>query len=121
MRNPGLIDINGNKMQLPSNFDAGILGLPFSPSGKHLIVWSSYDRMDYDKYSRYRAEIIAYYILDAKGFKAIKPDFNYYSKSWSIEKLIWINEHSIALKIYYEDRVGDGSKLNYNYVKTKIE
>lgn len=113
---------SGKKMLLPSNFDAGILGLLFSASGKQFIIFSSYDGPDYEEYYSYRAEIIAYKILpQEKGLNAIKTNFHYYSKDWSIEKIAWINENSIALKIFKEQKSGDGSKTKYEYYKTTIK
>ncbi len=111
---------SGKKMLLPSNYDTGILGLLLSPSCNQFIIYSSYDGPDYENYYSNRAEIIGFNITNDKGLKAIKSSFEYYSKDWSIDNLTWINDKSIALKIYEENRWGDGSGMHYKYFKTNL-
>lgn len=107
--------LSGRKMLLPSNFDAGIIALPFSPSGNQFIAYSLYDLPNYEDYYAYRSEIIAFRIK-GKGLDAVKPNFTYHSKDWSIEKLVWIDEHSIALETY------DGSvDVPHKYYKAVIK
>lgn len=110
----------GNKLYLPSSYDAGIAGMLVSPSCKQFIVWSSYDGPDYENYYEYRSEITGFTIANGKGLATIKPSFKYYTKDWSIESLTWVGDDSIALKIYTEQRTGNGEGLNFEYFKTTL-
>lgn len=109
------------KMWLPSNYDAGILGFNFSPSGNFLMVYSSYDGPDYDNYYEYRAEIFIFSVGKEKGLKAIKLYGSYYTKDWSITDIVWGNNNTIALKVYEGERRGDGIEGDYKYLKAVIE
>jgi hypothetical protein len=106
------------KMLLPSNYDAGVLKLLLSPACKQLIVCSSYDGPDYADYYEDRAEIFVLDVTTGAGLKGIKPAFRYYTKDWSIADLTWVNDKTIALKIY-EGRSGDSSSVHY--VKTVLK
>ncbi|MES2679414.1 MAG: hypothetical protein V4635_05990 [Bacteroidota bacterium] len=106
------------KLVLPCNYDQGIIGLEISPSCNQFIVYSSYDRPDYTEYYDYRAEIFGFTITQGQGFKIIKPSFKYYTKDWSIDKITWIDENTLALKLYDGERAGDGENLKFHYFKT---
>jgi len=117
-----LVEIESQrKMLLPSNYDAGIIGVPLSPAGKKFVVYSSYDGFDYKNYYNHRSELFAYTIEEGRGLDAVKPMFTYYTRDFSIANVTWIDENTIALKIYEEDRLGDGSHLNYRYLKSQIK
>ena len=108
------------KMLMPSNYDAGILTMLLSPNCNKLIVCSSYDGPDFGNYYEDRAEIFVFKVNTGTGLKEIIPDFKYYTKDWSIEDLIWVNDKTIAIKIYEENRWGDGSGVNYKYFKADL-
>ena len=108
------------KMLMPSNYDAGILNMLLSPTCHQLIVSSSYDGPDYVNYYEDRAEIFVFNITTGIGLKGIKPAFKYYTKDWSIEDLIWVNDKTIAVKIYEGNREGDGSGVHYKYLKAGL-
>jgi hypothetical protein len=105
---------SGEKMLLPCNYDAGILGLLMAPGCNRFIIYSSYDGPDYVNYYEHRAEIISFTIAEDDGLKAIKPAFKYYSKDWSIEDLTWIDDETIAIKVY------DESGVPYKYFNAKF-
>jgi len=111
----------GIKMVLPSNYDAGIMGLLFSPSCNQFIVYSSYDGPDYTNYYDYRAEIIGFTVTEGQGVDAIKPSFKHYTKNWSIADVTWIDENALALKLYDGERTGNGENLKYRYFKTNLK
>lgn len=113
-------DAKTDSMYLPSNFDGGLLGIAHAISGKAFLIYSAYDGPDYMEYYDHRSEVIAFKITAEKGLTAIKPWFSWTTGDWSIEELIWIGESQIALKIYEEGRWGDGSKLTFRYLKTRI-
>lgn len=108
------------KMFMPSNYDAGILTILLSPVCNQLIVCSSYDGPDYVNYYEDRAEIFVFNVTTGIGLKGIKPTFKYYTKDWSIEDLTWVNDKTIALKMYEGNRTGDGSKVAYKYFKADL-
>lgn len=112
--------LSQDSMYLPSNYDAGLLGIAHAISGNAFLLYSAYDGPDYGEYYDYRSEIIAYKMSGEEGLSAIKPWFSWTTGDWSIEELIWIDTDQIALKIYKEGRWGDGSELNFNYLKTRI-
>ena len=109
------------KMYLPSSFDAGILGITFSPSGNKLLVYSSYDDPDFDDYYFYRADFYIYSIGKKPGLEALQLFGNYYSMDWSIEDMIWVNDQTVALKVYKGQRSMAGTEGGYSYLKTKID
>lgn len=109
------------KTTLPCSFDAGINAFIFSPNNQFLLLSSTYDGPDYENYYDYRAEIILYKIEKEQGLKGLKPYRIFEIKDYSIEDVVWINEDSIALKIYEEGRMGSGIKGEYQYLKTNIK
>ncbi len=117
-----LVDNNsGEEMYLPSGYDAGVLGLVFSPSAKFMLVYSSYDGPDYDNYYEDRAEFFLFSVKKGKGLSAVKLYGEFYTKDWSIEEIIWIDDKTIALKIYEGPRRGNGVQGGYKYLKTTIK
>lgn len=109
------------KMLMPSGYDAGILSMLPSPEGSQLLVCSSYDGPDFENYYTNRAEIMIYHIAAGSGLHGIKPAFKFYTKDWSIEEVTWINDKTIALKVYEEARTGDGSDVHYRYLQLDIQ
>ena len=110
-----------NKILLPSSYDGGIAGLTFSPSCNQFIVFSSYDGPDYVEYYSDRAEIFGFKVTTDKGLKAVKPAFIYFSKDWSLENLVWINDSTIALKTYAENRSAKNQDhLHYMFFKADL-
>ncbi|MBK9048419.1 MAG: hypothetical protein IPL74_17615 [Bacteroidetes bacterium] len=109
-----------NRTMLPSDYDSGILGMLFSPSCKQLLVYSSYDGPDYDKYYDHRAELFIFKVAHGEGLNGIRQKLQYYTKLWSIEKLIWVTEKSIALKIYEGEKHGDDTLINFKYYLTDL-
>lgn len=108
------------KMIMPSNYDAGILSMSFSPSCSQLMISSSYDGPDFREYYEHRAEIFIFNVTTGNGLSGIKPSLKFYTKDWSIDDLIWINDKTIALKVYEEGKQSAESKNNYKYYKTKL-
>jgi hypothetical protein len=111
----------GIKLVLPSNYDAGIMDLLFSPSCNQFLVYSSYDGPDYTNYYEYRAEIIGFTITQGQGFDAVKPSFKYYTKDWSIDHVMWVDENTLTLKLYNGERTGNGENSKYRYFKTNLK
>lgn len=108
------------KMLMPSTYDAGILKMLLSPSCNQLVVCSSYDGPDYGNYYEYRAEIFLFHVSTESGLKGITPALNYYTKDWSINDLIWIDENTIALELYNGTRRGDEENLKFRYFKSSL-
>lgn len=109
-----------NRTILPSDYDSGISGMLFSPSCKQFLVYSSYDGPDYDKYYDHRAELFIFSIAHGEGLNGIRQQLQYFTKSWSIENLVWVNEKSIALKVYEGEKQGDEALINFKYYLTDL-
>ncbi|MBK9425506.1 MAG: hypothetical protein IPN54_15465 [Bacteroidetes bacterium] len=105
---------------LPSDYDSGILGMLFSPSCKQLLVYSSYDGPDFDKYYDHRAELFIFSIAHGEGLNGIRQKLQYYTKSWSIESIVWVNEKTIALKVYEGEKHGDDAMNKFKYYLTDL-
>ena len=113
--------LTGKTMWLPTNYDQGILGIEFSPSGKQFVVFSSYDGLDFENYYDYRAEFFVFNIVEGTGLDAIQISFNYVTTDWSIDDVTWVGGNKLAIKIYTENRWGDGSQLGFKYLITEIK
>ncbi|MBL7915441.1 MAG: hypothetical protein JNL49_10395 [Bacteroidia bacterium] len=107
-----------NRLILPSDYDSGILGMLFSTSCNQFLVYSSYDGPDYDKYYDHRSELFIFSIAHGEGLNGVRQQLQYFSKSWSIENLVWVNEKSIALKVYEGEKQGDDSMNKYKFYLT---
>ena len=118
-----LIEVNSKKrMLLPSDFDIGVQGIFFSPSGNRLIIYSSYDGPDYDNYYNHRAEFHIYNINKQKGLKALELYGHYYINDCSIKNIVWFkNNNTIALKTYEGQRSNNRIQNEYVYFKTKLK
>lgn len=113
-----LYEISSNrKMLLPSNFDAGILKMVFSPSCKQLLICSSYDGPDFENYYSHRSEIFLFSISLDYGLSGITPSSMFYTKDWSIDSIIWLSDHTIALKTYTGSRPLESRSTAYEYYK----
>ncbi len=116
-----LIDsVSKKRMLMPSDYDAGIIGILLSSNCHQLIVYSSYDGPDYDDYYMNRAEFYLFKMDKNKGLDGVQPFLKYSTKHWSIEDIAWVNDKKIALKLYHEQRWGDGSGLNYKYFQASF-
>lgn len=110
-----------NKILLmPSGYDAGILSMALSPACNKLLVCSSYDGPDYANYYEDRAVIFVFKITKEFGLKGIQPAYKFFTKDWSIADIVWVNNKTIALKIYEEQHEGDGIDVHYRYFKTEL-
>lgn len=108
------------KLLLPSSYDAGIASMLLSPSCKNLVVWSSFDSPDFENYYENRAEFYSFTVAGDMGVKGIKPASKHFSKDWSIDDLTWINDRSIALKVYRNKKPTDGNDKEYKYFKADL-
>jgi hypothetical protein len=105
---------------MPSGYDAGILSLSLSPACNKLLVCSSYDGPDYANYYEDRAVIFIFNIFKKYGLKGIQPACKFFTKDWSIADIVWINNKTIALKVYNEQQGGDGIDVHYRYFKMEL-
>lgn len=108
---------SGKEMSLYADFDNGLLGLRVSPACTHFATYSSYDMPDYDKYYNHRALTMLYEVDKAVGLKAIRLKITFGLKQWSIMEVKWIDENSIALKLYKE---AYSTKVKFAYFKVKV-
>lgn len=111
----------GKEMWLPADFDQGIMGISFSPSGTYFMVYSSYDGPDYDNYYDHRAEMHLYAIGKAYGLDAIIYIKSIYTVEWSIDNLTWVNDSSFAVKTYNENRRFNADEMEFKYFKTELK
>ncbi|MBD1394549.1 hypothetical protein [Mucilaginibacter glaciei] len=109
---------SGKTMPLPADYDAGLLGLLVSPLCDRFVTYSSYDMPDYDKYYNHRALIVLYYINKGVGIKVITEKMKFGLRKWSINEVKWLDNKSIALKLYQE---AYSDKVKFAYFKVRIE
>ena len=114
------------KMMLPDTFDGGVSGLKISASQKQVLMYLSYDGANYADYYPHRAEIIFMQIGEGKGFHELTNPKICIITEWSIEEIVWIDEKSIALKVYDKhEEVSNGRYYYhepvYQYFKTEIK
>jgi hypothetical protein len=109
-----------NLMILPCTYDQGILGLSFSNSCDQFITYSAYDSPDFNKYYQYRSELIGFKITQGTGLGCIKPFFKYYNEEWSIEKLIWVTDKKIAIRVYTQEMPAIGNGFHFQYYTTEL-
>lgn len=109
-----LLDKNtGTQDYLESPFDSECEIPSLSPNENKLIAFSSsvFDKESY----------IALYKNDSENKKL---DFkkSFYTSDWRIKEIIWIDNNSIALKVFdkYGGKTGDGL-INSQYLKGEIE
>jgi hypothetical protein len=105
---------------MPSGYDAGILAMSLSPACNKLLVCSSYDGPDYANYYEDRAVIFIFNITKEYGLNGIQPVFKFFTKDWSIADIVWVNNKTIALKIYVEQHGGDGIDVQFKYYKKEF-
>jgi hypothetical protein len=107
---------NGVRMVVPSNYDGGLRGMVVSPKCSRLAFYSSYDGIDYSDYYEYCSEIFFYQLHEGNGIQTLTPESVYFTKAFTITEMFWINEKTIILKTYAEDRhqVSE-DKLTYQY------
>lgn len=103
------------EMLLPSDFDQGVMGMVFSPSGKYFVIYSSYDGPDYNSFYHYRAEIIVYPITEGTGLKTIGKPKEYHLYDWSIDELFWKDDNTISLKAYSGHKTIKGVDGGHTY------
>ena len=64
--------------------------------------------------------IFVFKITKEFGLKGIQPAYKFFTKDWSIADIVWINNKTIALKIYEEQHEGDVIDVYYRYFKTEL-
>ena len=109
---------SGKKILLPTDFDTGLLGVRVSPPCDQFLTYSSYDMPDYNKYYPHRALIILYNLRKGIGLNGVKCNKTLGFKLWSIMEVKWIDEKSIALKLYKEE---NSNETRFTYFKVKVE
>jgi hypothetical protein len=109
------------RFYLDAPFDAGIKGMQLSKNKTYLVVYSSYDGPDYDDYYATRSTFTFYKIKKNKGIKGMIVYYSFESTEWSIEELIWINNNTLALKVYTGERNGDKIEGSFLYYTVKID
>ena len=112
-----LVESTGKKMLLPSGYDQGIIDLDISVSCTKFLIFSSYDGPDYVDYYSDRSEINSYRLTGKNGLNDIRPDFTIYFKDWSISNAAWIDDKSLALKLYSEGL----NEAVYHYFRAAIK
>jgi hypothetical protein len=109
------------KMPVPSSYDSGLTGLLMSTTGKYMLIYSSYDGDDYINYYSHRSEFTIYAVGAHKDIEGLKVYRNFISKDWFVEEIVWDNDTTLVLKVYTENKTGNGDGLQYKYYKTVIK
>jgi hypothetical protein len=107
------------KLELNSNYDAGLIELKISPNSKLMALLSSYDGSDFENYYQHRAIIEILEIKKEKSIKCIKRKYFLTSQKFSISEIIWIDNGTIAFKGYSSDRL-PRTDSEYDYLKIEL-
>jgi hypothetical protein len=83
-------------------------------------VCSSYDGPDYADYYEDRAVLFIFNITKEYGLKGIQPGCKYFTKDCSIADIVWVNNKTIAIKIYDEQHGGDEIDVQFKYFKMDL-
>lgn len=118
-----LNDYTDEILALLSTFDSGVTGMISSADERTMVYYSSSERQKYSEYYSHRAEITICDVMKDGETKRIKSPQIFTTKDWSIEEISWIDNSTIALKVYNEV---DWDKPIYQektfmYLKTKIQ
>ncbi|KOS07594.1 hypothetical protein AM493_17280 [Flavobacterium akiainvivens] len=108
-------------MYVPSSYDSGVMGFSVSPSGKYFLVYSSYDGPDYADYYTTRSEFMIYSIGQTKGMKGLRLYREFESTEWSIDEMVWLDNSTLALKVYAGNAAVDMEPVQYKYYETVIK
>lgn len=93
---------SNTSLQIPSNFDQGIIDLKLAPNYKSMLAFSSYDAPGYKEYYDHRSEVLFFKIDTSFGIQGIKPKCLYTFDAFSIAEVIWISDSKVALKVFSE-------------------
>lgn len=111
---------SGEQLYLPSNFDAGIMDMIFSPDGNSFMVYSAYDGPGYAHFYESRSEIMVYSIEEGTGLQAIIFSAWFDTQDWSIADIVWVDSDSIALQVYEGEQPQQGRPDTYSYLTTRV-
>lgn len=111
---------SGEQLYLPSNFDAGIMDMIFSPDENSFMVYSAYDGPEYAHFYESRSEIMVYSIREGTGLQAITFSAWFDTRDWSIADIVWIDSDSIALQVYEGEQPQQGRPDTYSYLTTRV-
>lgn len=108
-------------ISLHCDFDQGIKGLQFSPSGSVFISHSSYDGPDYDHFYSQRSEIFLYSLKAVDGVLSVDSLSRWTSEEYSIARAIWMDNKQIVLELYSGHRTIAGVDGAHTYGMLSLE
>jgi len=110
-----------DKLTLPADYDAGVMDLLLSPAKDRMLVCSSYDGPDYTNYYAHRAMVVLYRITKGQGLAGLLPLRVIVMDDRSIERVVWKDDRTLALKTYAGARWGEGVEEGYAYFSVVVE
>lgn len=120
-----LLDKGNNSTLYPVyDYDHGGLSLNVSPSKESLIVYSSINYDDYEKYYAFRSYIVIYDIKNINNLNDIKNAYVLTTNEWQINRIKWIDDSSFVIEVFdkaQSDNHGEIDLSNIRYYRATIE
>lgn len=111
----------GARMDLPYTFDNGFHGLAVSPGSEQVLFFSSYDIPFWKAWYDHRADLITYRLTPGKGLAGMRTGHAMETRRFSMEEVVWVDDRSVALKIYFGDQPDEGNGETYTYLKVYLQ
>lgn len=120
-----LLDKGNNSTLYPVyDYDHGGFSLTVSPSKENLIVYSSINYDDYEKYYAFKSYLVMYDIKNIKNLSDIKNAYVFTTNEWQINQIKWIDSSSFIIEVFdkaQSDKHGEMDLSNIRYFRATIE
>lgn len=110
----------GTRMDLPYTFDNGFHGLAVSPRREQVLFFSSYDIPSWEAWYDHRADLITYRLTPGKGLAGMRTGHTFETGRFSMEEVVWVDDRSVAMKVYFGDQPDERNAEKYTYLKLHI-
>ena len=110
----------GARMDLPYTFDNGFHGFAVSPGGDRVLFFSSYDIPFWEAWYDHRADLITYHLTPGKGLAGMRTGLTFETGRFSIEEVVWVDDRSVAMKVYFGDQPDEVNAEKYTYLRVLL-
>ena len=110
----------GTRMDLPYTFDNGFHGFAVSPGGDRVLFFSSDDIPFWEAWYDHRADLITYHLTPGKGLAGMRTGLTFETGRFSIEEVVWVDDRSVAMKVYFGDQPDEVNAEKYTYLRVLL-